>query len=268
MNETYALSAKREAINLSNLLKLTLGEERFPVDVKLIAKERSKNEADPITLIKGDKLDGFEGALYPSPSGKPEWAILYNSSIREAGRVRFTLAHELGHYILHRSVLDPVAIQCDRRDMTRWSDGDLIEAEANEFASYLLMPLDDYRVQVGNAQMTFDLARHCGDRYGVSLTAVLLKWVEFTDAAVVLVASDKGEIAWSKSSAKAFKRGIFFRKGSRLPECSVAAIGAGSIFDSGDVAELPKGVWHANSAAREWSVFSKRYNDLSLVEFL
>ena len=31
-----------------------------------------------------------------------KWLILYNSAVSSEGRKRFTIAHEFGHYLLHR----------------------------------------------------------------------------------------------------------------------------------------------------------------------
>jgi Zn-dependent peptidase ImmA (M78 family) len=60
------------------------------------------------------------------------------------GRIRFTQAHELGHYILHRLECDH--FECTDKDMLSSAPGIRNnEAESDLFASCLLMPLDDYR---------------------------------------------------------------------------------------------------------------------------
>jgi hypothetical protein len=48
------------------------------------------------------------------------------------------------------------------------------------------MPLDDYRRQTTD-HADFDYLGHCADRYGVSLTAATLKWLEWTDERAVFV---------------------------------------------------------------------------------
>ncbi|WP_241974754.1 ImmA/IrrE family metallo-endopeptidase [Paraburkholderia sp. BL17N1] len=85
-----------------------------------------------------------------------------------------TQAHELGHYILHRQLRE--SLQCSDADMLKWSKDDKdIEAQADLFASYLLMPLDDYRRQV-TSTVDLDLLGRRANRYGMSLTAAILKW--------------------------------------------------------------------------------------------
>ena len=87
--------------------------------------------------------------------------LTHFSRIHFGGRVRFTQAHELGHYILHRRMRD--SFQCSDGDMLNWSQDDRdIEGQADVFASYLLMPLDDYRKQITGA-VNLDMLGHCAE---------------------------------------------------------------------------------------------------------
>jgi hypothetical protein len=45
-----------------------------------------------------------------------------------------------------------------------------------------------------------ELFSHCAERYGVSLTAAILKWLEFTPESALLVCSRDGFIDWAVSS--------------------------------------------------------------------
>ncbi len=73
-------SPHKEANRLSTMLRMALGEDRFPIDVPQLALEVSKNNEDPIEKVFG----GYRG------------------------RERFTAAHEVGHYMLHRPKLGRV----------------------------------------------------------------------------------------------------------------------------------------------------------------
>ncbi len=99
-------SANRWAADLTKLLDQVYadGVGRFPVDVQLTARDFSAQRfpSDAITLVKGASLGKFDGALYRAPAGKSGWGIIYNNAISSPGRVNFTLAHEFGHYLLHR----------------------------------------------------------------------------------------------------------------------------------------------------------------------
>lgn len=215
-----------EANRLSKLLNLSLGIDRFPVNVEELAKEYAGQfgHEDPIAHIVGDDLPGFEGALYGTErSGRQEWALIYNSSIPVPGRIRFTIAHELGHYILHRQMTD--AFECSQNDMLHWESIERkIESEADIFASTLLMPADDYRRQIGNHVVDLEVLDHCAKRYGVSLTAAVLKWIEFTPQRAVLVVSRDGFIRWARSSQSALKSGSFFRTRDQVIELPAGSL--------------------------------------------
>ncbi|HEB80044.1 MAG TPA: ImmA/IrrE family metallo-endopeptidase, partial [Rhodospirillales bacterium] len=213
-------SPKKAANDLSVVLRAALGEDRFPVDVEALAFEVSKNFDDPITKIRGVEIDGFDGVLRASRK-KPSWRILYNTATRYPGRERFTLAHEFGHYVLHRRPLkatdyaDGVLangfdFECFPLQANEWKDVEKErEEEADTFASYLLMPIDDYRDQVAGEDMTLSLLDHVTNRYGVSLTAAVRKWIEFTDKRAAMVVARDGFALWGRASNAAFKTGIF-----------------------------------------------------------
>jgi hypothetical protein len=75
---------------LSEAVSAASGPERSPVDVAEPAiLFTQKISEDPITKVVGKPLDGFEGALFPSPSGKPCWLIVYNSALTSKGRIEF-----------------------------------------------------------------------------------------------------------------------------------------------------------------------------------
>lgn len=97
-------SPERWAIDISLLLNAAFGPEHFPIKVPFLAKEFSgqKFPDDPISLVAGENLRKFDGALYRAPATKKGWGIIYNNGIRSPGRINFTLAHEFGHYLVHR----------------------------------------------------------------------------------------------------------------------------------------------------------------------
>jgi IrrE N-terminal-like domain len=170
------------AIHLSQIVKHVHeahGLDRFPIKVAEIAREYSAQVYSnaPITLIEGRALGKkFEGALVPKPDQSGEWGIIYNSSIASTGRINFTLGHELGHYLLHRQ-LSGEPMFCAKSDMWEWDSAyGQMEAQANEFASFLLMPLDDFRSQLsGLSRPSLNDFEFLRLRYDVSLTAVILK---------------------------------------------------------------------------------------------
>lgn len=256
------------AIHLTKLVKVfheIHGLERFPIKVASIATDYSQQvyPDEPITMVEGMAMSrNFEGMLMPHPDGNGEWGIVYNDGLSSRGRINFTLAHELGHYLLHRK-LSPQGLQCSGRSMLDWrSELGQIESQANTFASYLLMPLDDFREQIQDHPVTLDLMRHLADRYEVSVTAAILKWLGFTAKRAMIVIGRDGFIDWARSSDPLLKSGIFYRARQQitpLPDQSLAARQDLSLNNECGT-KHPKGVWPGNEEVHEMMIFSPEHN--------
>ncbi len=261
-----SLTPQKWAFQLTHILNAySSGDNRFPVDVKTIAKDFShhKYPDDPVTMIKGADLPKFDGGLFKAPSGKKGWGIIYNNTMESLGRINYTLAHEFGHYLLHR-VEYPDGIQCGEQDMVRWDSAyGQIEHQANVFASNLLMPLDDYRQQIpANAKVDLDMVGNCADRYGVSLIAATLRWIEYTERRAVIVVSRDGYILWARSSKAAFRTGIYFKTNNRPPIGVSKDSLAGGIVTSENQRQgisLPANVWF-EECCDEMVIFSELYD--------
>lgn len=252
------------AIRLTKLISAVHhahGLPRFPIDVETVAREFSQQVFPdaPITMVQGlDLSTGIEGMLMPDPGGSGEWGIVYNSTIRSPGRQNFTLAHELGHYLLHRHA-HPRGLRCTSRSMADWSAGrGTIEAEANTFASWLLMPLDDFREQISGRVIDIDAMTGIAERYAVSLTAAILKWLTITDRRAMIVVSRDGFIDWAWSSTPLIRSGIYYAARQTVTELPAASLAARQVDpDTGrhGIVHGP-GVWLGAAPVREMTVFS------------
>jgi len=270
VSSVETLAGPRAANRLSHIIETVSaahGTARFPVDVSELALESATifGWSDPITEIEAADIKGFEGALFPDEE-RTRWLLLYNNTLNSAGRVRFTQAHELGHYIIHRTARD--AFQCSTAaDMRNWSlDDQNIESEADEFASYLLMPLDDFRRQV-NAGVDLDTLAHCADRYGVSLTAAILKWLSYTDQKAVFIVSTDGYINWARSSTPAAKSGAYFKtKGNIIPLPLGSLALDDTVRHERAGANLPAKLWfphaHKELTVREMKISADQYGNI------
>lgn len=76
-------------------------------------------------------------------------------------RARFTFAHELGHYCLHRKYFEEAVFS----SVKEWAEfvltdirRDPLETQANMFASYVLLPTSNLGVEYENAKA--ELAKH------------------------------------------------------------------------------------------------------------
>lgn len=264
-------SANRWAANLTKLLDQVYadGDGRFPVNVPVIARDVSAQRfpGDAITMIKGANLGKFDGALYRAPAGKSGWGIIYNDAMASKGRINFTLGHEFGHYLLHR-LAHPEGIECGQQDMVRWDAAYReIEQQANCFAAGLLMPLNDFRGQISaKAKPTLDDLAACGERYGVSLIAATLRWLEYAERRSVLVVSRDGFVLWSRSSKSALRTGAFYRTMNRTPvEVPANSLAATAKSDGGKLVADHDDTWFGEPST-EVALVSDHYDfTISLV---
>jgi len=247
---TEAKGPMVEANRISKMLNMVLGPERFPVKVDELAQEYSRQcfADSPIDKVQGEDLDGFDGLLKANKS-RSKWLILYNSAVRSEGRKRFTIAHEFGHYLLHRH--QQSEFQCGDDDIeTGDRNKNNIETDADLFASTLLMPLDDFRKQVDGQSVSFDLLGHCADRYGVSLTAAALRWIEIADKRAVLVASRDDHMLWAKSNESAFKSGAYFATRKRtIPVPRASLVYSDNCSEAAQSQSIQAKVWFPREPA-------------------
>jgi hypothetical protein len=236
---------------------------RFPVDVRRLALEYTRQvfPKDPVCEAEGIDMEGCDGALVPIPGRG--WGILYNSGIASPGRVNFTLGHEFGHYLVHRERF-PEGRRCTADDIAAGGpDVRDVEREADQFASDLLMPFDDFRRKIPPHYVPdLDALSGCAHRYGVSLLAATLRWLAYTERRAVLAVSRDGFILWARSSEPAWRTGAFYHTADRLPveipARSLVASGA-PLDDQRAGIDHPAGVW-LPEACRELAVTSERYD--------
>jgi Zn-dependent peptidase ImmA (M78 family) len=109
--------------------------QTIPVPVTKVAKSLG-------AIVQASPLDDELSGLIFIKNDTP---IIGVNSQHHINRQRFTIAHEIGHLILHRHFISN-NIHVDRifpalmRDSRSATGTDLIEREANQFAAGLLMP--------------------------------------------------------------------------------------------------------------------------------
>jgi hypothetical protein len=148
--------------------------------------------------------ESFDGALL-RVVGEPKGTVALRRTIAEEGRKRFTLAHEIGHYLLpnQQEALRP----CVPTEIESWSAETAgYEVDANTFAAEVLMP----RERIGSALKAapaLAAARALAAELGTSLTATLLRLVESSTFRVALVVSRGGRSQWYRASPE-FARAV------------------------------------------------------------
>lgn len=122
--------------------------------------------------IKGATLGpGISGEI--RPDGMGSYVIRVNRH-DSPGRQRFTVAHEIAHFLLHKQYIG-AGITDDA--LYRSNQSSRIEAEANRLAADIVMPTNPVRqaaeefAQLGVADLSTALA----ERFGVSTAAMSIK---------------------------------------------------------------------------------------------
>ena len=167
--------------------------------------------------------DNFEGALVRA-KGIPLGTILVNRAIREPARKLFTIAHELGHYVLpdHGDEAGP----CVRGDVENFDQRIAKrEHEANLFAAELVMPEETVR-PLAARDPSFEVVEELAAGCGASLTASAYRLVDRSTHALALVWSTGGRVRW-------YHRSEEFRPKIRVEELSPATVAA-DYFRNGD----------------------------------
>jgi len=148
--------------------------------------------------------DSFEGALLRI-SGLPRGTVVLNSNIREDGRRLFTLAHEIGHYLLPDQ--QDRAGPCSRNDIAQWSTQmPSAELQANRFAAEILMP-EAKLAELLKREPGYQLVSEIAEKCWTTLTAAMYRYVELSTFRIAMVWSTNRRSTWYRASEE-FGRAI------------------------------------------------------------
>jgi Zn-dependent peptidase ImmA (M78 family) len=141
-------------------------------------------------LVKEEYISGAAGKLATFGN---KGLITVNSNIDIPGKKRFIIAHELGHFELHRDNI--ININCIDDDFKRWYKGNSLEIEANFFAAELLMPEDLYYPKIKGKDVSKELIELLAREFNTSITATAIRFVTLRPD-YALICSDNSEIKW------------------------------------------------------------------------
>ena len=177
-----------------------LSIQDFPIDPKQIAAELG------IVLWERELPNTCDGCLMQVGNA---WGILVNAKIRSEARRKFTIAHEIGHYLLERDStrscsLDEQlnAIIAEQEDDTENEQAQkqeylLSEQRANQFAVELLMPSPIFSADSSSlSQVGLPAISILATQYGTSLTSTGIHYTRLSDLVCAIVFSDAGIIRY------------------------------------------------------------------------
>jgi len=201
-----------------------------PIDPFAIAEQRD-------ILVEVEVCDGpgVSGALMKVGDS---FAIACFDRYGSPGYLRFTLAHELGHYFLpeHPLKLFPSG-SGEHQSRAGFTSTEPHEREADHFAAALLMPRALVCKTLNGVDPGLAAVRRLHEVYDTSLTASAIRYAKLSADPVAVVVSSGGKVdyCFCSESLRETDGDMWLRKGEVVPPGTVTA-GLGSRQEAdGDV---------------------------------
>ena len=144
--------------------------------------------------IKEVPIKGSEGRIMRNGD---HGIISINSGIEYQPSRNFIIAHEIGHFVLHKELM---ICSDTQRTLSEWHKKGPQEAEANLFASELLMPTNQYRFKVNGKRMSLSLIGEVSSFFQVSKLSAFLKYIDHGNFPVMIIYMENGLVKWKKCS--------------------------------------------------------------------
>ncbi len=157
--------------------------------------------------------------------------IVVDEKARRSEKWRFVIAHELGHFICHRT-LDQLQL-CTDTDLNDWYRTSGHEIEANFFAAELLMPEFLFASRCDRTTPSMRDVCELASLFHTSLTSTAIRFVTFSPEPCAVVCSTKGIVDWS---FKTQDFAGFVKRSHKLTNATYA----GDIFAGKEVEDRPQ----------------------------
>jgi Zn-dependent peptidase ImmA (M78 family) len=144
--------------------------------------------------------------------------ILVNTDIKNAGRINFTKAHELGHFSLNHK---GEQFECSRTDTSDATKKPL-EIEANQFAKEFLLPTHMLRSISSSAPFDFNTIKAVSDEFMVSKLVAVFRILDFHSGNYAVIASKDGTITHLGMSKSLLGKVDFLKSGNSIRNNSFA----------------------------------------------
>ena len=203
--------------------------------------------------IRYDRLDGCTANII----GVGDHAIVTVDQASSYGRQRYSIGHEIGHWIYDRG---RGVYLCSDTDLNNpWSSRDIAnpaERRANRFAAELLMPRAWFRETAQDQQVSFDTVEELRKRFQTSRTSTAIRLVELGSYLAMLIRYDgRGHRRWFCASTD-FPEGMYpHRTASRDSNVWDDIVRSGQL--STGVREVDGDVWIDHPNASEITVLEQ-----------
>jgi Zn-dependent peptidase ImmA (M78 family) len=188
------------------------GITSLPVDPFAIAEL-----LDILVQPKNDTEPGVSGMLLRHGDN---FGIMYATHIANEGFQRFSVAHELGHYLLegHPETLFPNGDGM-HASQAGFSSADFYEREADHFASGMLMPEHLFKAALRKENDGLGGIQALADKCKTSMTATAIRYAKLATipAAVIISSGGRVDAAFLSKEMREQSTLVWPRKGDPLP---------------------------------------------------
>jgi len=158
------------------------------IDLDAIANDQG-------AIVKYRALEGCEARLVV----RDDCAIVSINSSSNDGRQRFSLAHELAHWICDRKT---GSFLCAKEDIgPQNAEARSVEAHANGYASQLILPTYLVDPWMKDRKFSLEVASSLAKEFKVSLTAAAIKLVKRTINPACITCHNQKRLMWHQRSA-------------------------------------------------------------------
>lgn len=202
--------------------KLTTELVRLSSTGNVTHLDQLANEED-ISIYYDDYENAFDGMLL---FDSRDFHIHINhakGNHPNSKRGRFTLAHELGHYFIdeHRIGLKSGALK-PHGSITELNNKNLIELEADYFASSLLMPEEKFKTRASRQKFSLDTIIDLSDSFQSSIISSVIRFAEIGTHEITAVFSRNNIVEWYARSSDFPQWPFRFKVRGSVPPTTVA----------------------------------------------
>ena len=159
--------------------------------------------------------------------------IRVSDGLRFSGQRRFAIAHEIGHFVMHKRVSQLLA--CTDADLRASYRSSPYEIEASIFAGALLMPSELFQSRIAGTIPTTKVIKDLASEFDTSLTATALRYVETCKDYCAFVVSENNMIRWWRASDSFGDHNLWLDSKSMVPRHSAAS----AYFCDGEAPDEP-----------------------------
>jgi len=141
--------------------------------------------------VRYRELEGCEARLVAGP----ERAIITVNAHGHIRRQRFSIGHELGHWVENHGL---GGFACAKEDISpQGQRAKGVEDEANGFASQLILPSYLFEPMAAEKSITLDTADTLAQEFNASLSATAIKLMKSASVPAAILCHNPAGLAWS-----------------------------------------------------------------------